>query len=69
MALFQNAMKMFTPFAFDPTKTGESKPGEEAASPAAASKPGSGGEGDLEKIKNELEAMQRRLEELSKKKP
>jgi polyhydroxyalkanoate synthesis repressor PhaR len=68
MALFQNAMKMFTPFAFDPTKTGESTPGE-APSPAAASKPGSGGEGDLEKIKNEQEAMQRRLEELSKKKP
>jgi polyhydroxyalkanoate synthesis repressor PhaR len=64
MALFQNAMKMFTPFGFDPSKAGEMKPGEPSAAPKAA-----GGEGDLDKIKSELEAMQRRLEELSKKKP
>jgi polyhydroxyalkanoate synthesis repressor PhaR len=65
MALFQNAMKMFTPFAYDQTKPPDGKTGEAAAAPRT----GPAAEGDLDKIKSELEAMQRRLEELSKKKP
>ncbi len=65
MALFQNAMKMFTPFAFDQTRGPDPKPGEPTPMTPPSAQPG----GDLDKIKSELEAMQRRLEELSKKKP
>ena len=57
MALFQNAMKMFTPFPI---------PGQGA--PGAAPMPPAGGDEELTRLRQELEEMQRRLGELSKKK-
>jgi polyhydroxyalkanoate synthesis repressor PhaR len=62
MALFQNAMKMFSPFKFGGV------PGSEAPVEGdAGAKPDETAE--LRRIQQELEGMQRRLGELSKKKP
>jgi polyhydroxyalkanoate synthesis repressor PhaR len=60
MALLENAMKMFSPFKFEPGAPSEAKP------PAAATTPPS--DDDLLRLHKELEEMQRRLGELSKKK-
>jgi polyhydroxyalkanoate synthesis repressor PhaR len=63
MALFQNAMKMFSPFKFG------GAPGSET--PAVGGVPGAKPDeaAELRRIQQELEAMQRRLGELSKNKP
>ena len=61
MALFQNAMQMFSPFA------GQARPAPTAA-PSSASGAG-GGEAELQRLQQELEEMQRRLGELARKKP
>jgi polyhydroxyalkanoate synthesis repressor PhaR len=58
MALFQNAMKMFNPFGF-PGTTGDNPPGEAAAKPEPAS--------NIEDLRKQLSAMQRRLDDLTKK--
>jgi len=58
MAIFQNAMKMFTPFPM---------PGQGGGAPAAA--PRGDEESELLRLRQELEEMQRRLGELSRKKP
>jgi polyhydroxyalkanoate synthesis repressor PhaR len=58
MALFQNAMKMFSPFKFE-----DGKPGE---APAAGA--GTPSDDELRRMHQELEEMQRRLVELSRKK-
>jgi polyhydroxyalkanoate synthesis repressor PhaR len=63
MALFQNAMKMFSPFKFGSGVPGSETPAEGAAGP----KPDEATE--LRRIQQELEEMQRRLGELSKKQP
>jgi polyhydroxyalkanoate synthesis repressor PhaR len=62
MALFQNAMKMFSPFKFE-----GGAPGSAAPSSPPGAKPDEAAE--LSRIQQELEQMQRRLGELSKKKP
>jgi polyhydroxyalkanoate synthesis repressor PhaR len=58
MALFQNAMKMFTPFPI-PEQGG----GAPAPKPSPADE-----ESELQRLRQELEEMQRRLGELSRKK-
>ncbi|MBI3451930.1 MAG: polyhydroxyalkanoate synthesis repressor PhaR [Rhodospirillales bacterium] len=65
MAFFQNAMKMFSPFKFE---DGAKSPGP-ADSNAVPSGPAAAPDGDanLDQLKNELEALQKRLNELSKK--
>ena len=61
MALFQNAMKMFSPFKFE-----EGKSGTEA--PAAGAAPKADDETELRRLQQELEEMQRRLGEISRSK-
>jgi len=61
MALFQNAMKMFSPFKFEEGKSG----GEPSAGGGAAK---GSEEAELTRLQQELEEMQRRLGELSRKK-
>ena len=60
MALFDRAMKMFTPFAYR---------GDEASAPAPPSKaaPPAGGEDSLAEIKRQMAAMQEQLAALSRK--
>jgi polyhydroxyalkanoate synthesis repressor PhaR len=65
MALFQNAMKMFSPFKFENGGKPEGAPG--ASGEAGAAPPPSGDE--LQRLKQELEEMQRRLGDLARKKP
>lgn len=55
MALFENAMKMFTPFYGDAPKAPKKAPEEKA---------GGGGEEDLEVLRAQLEAMQKQLNKL-----
>ena len=59
MALFQNAMKMFAPFPI---------PGQGGAPGAPATAPRGDEESELQRLRQELEEMQRRLGELSRKK-
>ena len=62
MAILENTMKMFTPFNIDAGQAAAS-PAEDAKKAAAEpAKPG-----NLEDLKSQLEALQKRLEELSKK--
>lgn len=68
MALFQNALRMFSPFKFP--APGEAPGGAEGApatgapaAPAAAP----GGEAELTQLRDQLAAMQRRLDDLQKK--
>lgn len=56
MAIFQNAMKMFSPFPMDKAGTGE---------PAAT---GGDDDAELRRLRAQLEEMQRRLGEISRKK-
>ena len=61
MALFQNALRMFSPFKF-PGQGGEAPAGEERGpGPSAA------GEGELTQLREQLAALQRRLDDLQKK--
>jgi polyhydroxyalkanoate synthesis regulator protein len=61
MALFQNAMSMFSPFKF------EGKP-EGTGAPAAPSAVKADDETELRRLQQELEEMQRRLGEISRNK-
>ena len=63
MALFENAMKIFSPFKFAPGQAGA--PASDAAAPSG---PG-GEEAELRRLQHELEEMQRRLGEIARKKP
>lgn len=63
MALFQNAMKMFSPFKFENGKAPEAPPQPASGAGAPPS------EDELQRLHKELEEMQRRLGELSRKKP
>jgi len=60
MALFQNAMKMFSPFKFEN--------GAQSGEAPAAGGGTAPGDDELHRLQHELEEMQRRLGELSKKK-
>ena len=64
--LFEKAFTMFTPFARrDDEAGGETKPVAEAApAPAAAAAPAAG---ELDELKNQLSAMQKKIESLSRK--
>ena len=66
MALFQNAMKMFSPFKFEADKSASDRGAADDKSENPPRAPAT--ESDLEQIKAELEAMHKRLEDLSKKK-
>jgi len=59
LAMFDRAMKMFSPFAF--AKPEEAKP----AGPAAGAPPAGGGD-ELTELRKQMEAMQRQLEKLAK---
>jgi len=59
LAMFDRAMKMFSPFAF--AKPEEAKP----AAPAAGAPPAGGGD-ELTELRKQMEAMQRQLEKLAK---
>ncbi|MCW5731581.1 MAG: polyhydroxyalkanoate synthesis repressor PhaR [Alphaproteobacteria bacterium] len=65
MAMMQRAMSMFNPFAGQGQAPGGSGGGEGAGAPPSA--PGRQ-ENDLSSLKSRLEAMQRQLDELAKKK-
>ncbi|MBL8838678.1 MAG: polyhydroxyalkanoate synthesis repressor PhaR [Alphaproteobacteria bacterium] len=69
MALFQNALRMFSPFKFP--APGEA-PAQAEGAPAPAGSPGAssgtpGGEAELTQLRDQLAAMQRRLDDLQKK--
>jgi polyhydroxyalkanoate synthesis regulator protein len=61
MALFENAMKMFTPFG-----TGMSAAPSKSETPSA--KPAAKPTEDISELKEEMEAMRRQLAELSQRK-
>ncbi len=61
MALFQNAMKMFSPFKFE----GGAKPAETPAGEAGSAPPS---DDELQRLQKELEEMQRRLGDLARNK-
>ncbi len=64
MDLFEKAFTMFTPFARrDDEAGGEGKPAAETA-PAPAAAPAAG---ELDELKNQLSAMQKKIESLSRK--
>ncbi|MDX2141738.1 MAG: polyhydroxyalkanoate synthesis repressor PhaR [Rhodospirillaceae bacterium] len=59
LALFENAMKMFNPFA------NQARPGDSSGAPGAAARPAGGGE-NLESLKSQLDALQARLDRMAK---
>ena len=61
MAIFQNAMKMFSPFKFENGGTPDA-PAAEGGVPAPSGD-------ELQRLQHELEEMQRRLGDLARKKP
>jgi polyhydroxyalkanoate synthesis repressor PhaR len=64
MALFDRAMKMFTPFAYmRPEDSAQPAPAPRPEAPAAA--PGAGGEDSLSELKARVEEMQRQIERLA----
>jgi polyhydroxyalkanoate synthesis repressor PhaR len=63
MALFDRAMKMFTPFV-PPTSTGMGAGAPPAAKPEPAAEPAAGGD-QLSDLKHQLEAMQKQIEKLA----
>lgn len=70
MLILQNAMKMFTPFNFTGQPTGEAAANDTAA-PAGdkTAKPAPSGGDDFDKLKSQLESMQKQLDALATKKP
>ena len=61
MAIFQNAMRMFSPFNFP------GQPGAPEGAPAQGEPAATGGEAELTQLRDQLAAMQRRLDDLQKK--
>jgi polyhydroxyalkanoate synthesis repressor PhaR len=59
MALFQNAARMFNPFAATAAGAAREEPGEQASAAPARD--------DVAELKNQLAAMQRQIEEIGKK--
>jgi polyhydroxyalkanoate synthesis repressor PhaR len=59
LALFENAMKMFNPFA------SQARAGDAAGASSPSSKPSSGGE-NLDSLKSQLDALQARLDRIAK---
>jgi polyhydroxyalkanoate synthesis repressor PhaR len=66
MALFQNAMKMFSPFKFEP---GAGPPGAPTTPTTEGGSPPPASGDELVRLQQELEEMQRRLGDLARKKP
>jgi polyhydroxyalkanoate synthesis repressor PhaR len=65
VAMFQQAVQMFNPFALPQATTGNGAP---AATPAAGAKPepaAASAEDDIRALKEELKAVQRQLEQLA----
>jgi polyhydroxyalkanoate synthesis repressor PhaR len=62
LALFENAMAMFTPFGVAGGAAGKAETGKASAKPAAQ------GTEDITELKEEMEAMRRQLAELSQRK-
>jgi polyhydroxyalkanoate synthesis repressor PhaR len=60
MALFQNALRMFSPFKF-PSPGGEPPAGDSTSGAAPQ------GEGELTQLREQLASLQRRLDDLQKK--
>ena len=56
MALFEHAMKMFSPF-----------PDQGGANPPKPGEPGAAGGGDIDTLKDRLNALQREIEQMTKK--
>ena len=63
MSMFSDAMKVFNPFA---AAMGGSVPGAPAPGKPQPAAPGSGGKDDLQALKDQLAAMQQKLDTLSK---
>jgi polyhydroxyalkanoate synthesis regulator protein len=64
MALFEQALQMFNPFAKPPSRPAEKAPGkipEESSAPAA----GQFAKSDLEEMKRQLDQLQKRIEGLA----
>jgi len=68
MALFDQAMSMFNPFAAvqDGTPATGEAPAAKPASEAAEKPKSAGASGDIEQMKDQLDAMQRQLEKMMK---
>ena len=64
LALFDRAMKMFSPFAFSPTSAA---PAEPAASPAPRAKAEASQADALEALREQMEAMQAQIDRLAHK--
>jgi polyhydroxyalkanoate synthesis repressor PhaR len=68
LALFDRAMKMFSPFAFPTAETQAAAPAPAPASaPKAAAEPPPAADDTLSELKKQMEAMQAQLAALSKK--
>jgi len=57
MALFERAMKMFSPFPAD----------QQGGEPGTGAKPAESGSGDIDTLKDRLNALQREIDQLTKK--
>jgi polyhydroxyalkanoate synthesis repressor PhaR len=72
MALFESAMRMFSPFGGAEGKAGEIKPGEASANPASATQgtPASSSAGSakesLDALKSQIDQLQKQLDTLDK---
>lgn len=59
--MFQNAMRMFTPFPMPGTEPGDTETSATGDAPAAADKPD-----DLRELKDQISAMQRKLDQMDR---
>jgi polyhydroxyalkanoate synthesis regulator protein len=69
LAFFEKAMKMFTPFAGAVEQGGTGQPASTPERAAPGSTPGSGDNGALASLKDQVDALQKQLEALSRDKP
>jgi polyhydroxyalkanoate synthesis regulator protein len=75
MALFENAMRMFSPFAGAEGKPREGKPGEGTPGEGGASRPAgpqgenAGAKESLDALKAQIDQLQKQIDTLNKEKP
>ncbi len=71
MALFESAMRMFSPFGANEGKGGEGQPGEGNAAPQAGAEEPAGGEAkeSLDALKAQIDQLQKQIDTLNKDKP
>jgi polyhydroxyalkanoate synthesis repressor PhaR len=67
MALFDRAMKMFSPFAYTKPEEPPAPPRAESAPPPAAAASTGGGDEALTELRKRMEAMQAQIEQLAQK--